>query len=177
MVLASHFQTWSYRGRGSVRESSAVLSSSEPHTSLSPWCTESFQSLGKTLMLNSHIILNQTELVAQLKYVTLDLVHIQLCRKVDFDACQIKIKLKCFQFSVVYDFPLSDSDSRPSFLEVYFIGGNIDYCATGRGRGVLKMTCMPTAESSSLFSPNSNHISSENNPDTRMRCSPYFTTS
>lgn len=64
------------------------------------------------LILNSHIILNQTELVAQLKYVTLDLVHTQLCRKVDSGACQMKIKFKCFQFGVVYDFPLSDSESQ-----------------------------------------------------------------
>lgn len=32
------------------------------------------KALGKMLILNRHIILNQTELVAQLKYVTLDLV-------------------------------------------------------------------------------------------------------
>lgn len=42
------------------------------------------KALGKTLILNSHIILYQTWLVAQLKYVTLDLVHTQLCSKVDF---------------------------------------------------------------------------------------------
>lgn len=71
-------------------------------------------------------------------------------------------------------FPPSDSDSRPSFSKVHFIRGNINYCATGRGRQVLKMTCMPAAGSHSLFSPNSNHMGSENNPRTRMRCSPYF---
>lgn len=70
--------------------------------------------------------------------------------------------------------PPSDSDSPPSFSKVHFIRGNINYCATGRGRQVLKMTGMPTAGSHSLFSPNSNHMGSENNPRTRMRCSPYF---
>lgn len=96
--MADSITTWSYSEERGVRKESAIFSCNESHTSLSPWCTDSCQSLGKTLVSNSHIILNQTEVVAQWKCATLDLVHTQWWRNVGFFACQIKTKFKCFQF-------------------------------------------------------------------------------
>lgn len=180
MILAYRFQmansitAWITVGRGGVREEAAIFSCSQYHTSLSPRCTDSCQSLGKTLVSNNHITLSQTEVVAQWKYGTPDLVHTQRCTSVGCGVGQMKIKLTCFQLGGVYSFPFTDSGSFFKLLKGLLWWRRHKFLCNALRRGCLRR-CPCHLQKAALFSvPILTTWAPRTTQVPGMKCSPYF---
>lgn len=180
LILAYRFQTansitaWVTVGKGGVREEAAIFSCSQYHTSLSPRCTDSCQSLGKTLVSNNHITLSQTEVVAQWKYGTPDLVHTQRCTSVGCGVGQMKIKLTCFQLGGIYSFPFTDSGSFFKLLKGLLWWRRHKFLCNALRRGCLRR-CPCHLQKAALFSvPILTTWAPRTTQVPGMKCSPYF---